>query len=80
MKHTYKDEVDSQEKQCRLYSMLVNMNDFEKNPDPSKLSLIDWIPIIMLIVSILSKEQFKLLQKQGRSIRLTLVLFIFVVK
>ena len=50
MKHTYKNEIDSQEKQRRLYDTLVSMNDFEKNPDPSKLSLIDWIPIIILIV------------------------------
>lgn len=50
MKHKYKDEIDSQGKQRRLYNTLVNMNDFEKNPNPSKLSLIDWIPIIVLLV------------------------------
>lgn len=50
MKHKYKDEIDSQEKQRRLYNTLVNMNNFAKNSDPSKLSLIDWIPIIVLLV------------------------------
>lgn len=50
MKYKYKDKIDSQEKQRRLYNTLVNMNDFEKNPDPAKLSLIDWIPIIVLII------------------------------
>lgn len=62
MKHKYENEIDSQEKQRRLYNTLVNMNDFEKNPNPSKLSLIDWIPIIVLLVLfILSKKQFGLL-------------------
>lgn len=50
MKHKYKNEIDSQEKQRRLYNTLVNMNDFKKNPDPSKLSWIDWISIIILLV------------------------------